>query len=248
MFHAKNPLFFIPVVLIIIISALVFFFNPSTIKFVSIELKEGKTYSYYVDCVDFCGDKQWDATEVDGKLFFKIQEKIDEKLVITTSYNSSTPIERTYTDDYGNFTYNESFNIARYNELNNSYAWQFVNQKDMDNRQINISLPWMFVPHAPQAFKSNIIPLNSDMNKDKVIEIDRGSIKVITFTGKWVYSYFIQSSNVTVTADIEVGYEFNSGIMVEIEIAISAVQEFIGDISLDPNYEAVDSFKANLLL
>jgi len=244
----NSLLFSIPLIIVITGSVLIILSIPSKNQISNLELKIGNKYQYYVDCVDFCGDKQWDATEVDGRLLFEIFDITNEDIVITTSYNSSTPIERNYTGDYGNFTYNEIFDLnTRYNNQNSSYAWQFINQGIIVKREMNISIPWMFVPHAPEIFKSNIITVESDSSEDKGIEINKKFVEIITFTGEWIYSYIIQLSNVTVTVEVEIGYEVVSGVMIEIKIDVNAVQEFIGLIPLDPNYDAVDSFKANLL-
>ncbi len=204
-------------------------------------------YNYAVSCTDYCGSRVWDATNLDADLFFIITSisELDDVVSIYTRYNS-TSLANHDNPDYGIYTLNESYSyLSRESKtMNGKYSWHWSTLEPT----FNISVPSFFLAHAHTSFENNSFLLQRN---SKLIDIEISSqytFQTYQYSGKWIQSYIVGSSNFIDEATLTASYDLETGILLRMEIDMISTQIPIGPLSLEINVDAVGSFKITLLL
>ncbi|WP_455465102.1 hypothetical protein [Candidatus Hodarchaeum mangrovi] len=213
----------------------------------TISLNEGEKFSYAIVCTDFCGSKTWDATYLDADLIITYLGHNEDIIVFHTSYNSSTLLERNYTQDYGNFSLTETYQrTTRKNQNTGLFAWQWINDPKLS--VLNVSIPPFFLAHAPPEFQSNIFQLK--LFEDQVlIEISGDhSIETVEYQGQWIYVDFESDYVIEVISDLNAYYDIESGVIIRMDLEMMSIQKFTGEIPKETIIDAVGSFKMILVL
>ncbi|MHA1329770.1 MAG: hypothetical protein ACTSR2_01715 [Candidatus Hodarchaeales archaeon] len=208
----------------------------------ALELVDGKKYYYAVVCTDYCGSKTWDATYLDADIFIEYQGSNNDIISFYSHYNSTTLINRSYSNDYGVFNLTEHYTIySRKNNRTGSPAWQWIG--DSFPNEINVTIPYFFLAHAPQAFTTNIHNLVK-IEQKYLIKLSNGrTVTTYEYSGEWKYEYRESNLTITVISDLKAFYDVESGLIIRMNLEMNAYHEQDELFLKEPVIDAVGSFK-----
>ncbi|MHA1972087.1 MAG: hypothetical protein ACTSW1_03770 [Candidatus Hodarchaeales archaeon] len=207
-------------------------FTTNIMNIQALKLIDGKTYYYAFVCTDYCGLKTWDATYLDADIFIEYQGRENNIISFYTYYNSTTLINRSYSNDYGVFNITEHyFSESRKNNKTGTLAWQWVGTSFPGN--IEVTIPYFFLAH-------DLVKQESEYP----IELSDGkTITTFEYTGDWKYEYEESNSTITVVSNIKTFYDVESGLIIRIDLEMVAYHESDELGSKVPIVDSVGSLK-----